>query len=76
VNYVTRVTQLTVAPKGAPVFSEDATTITIEDEGGGEFVIVSQPGRDKDIGIMSDEWPAIRDAIDRMIQETTKGGEA
>ncbi len=75
-NYVTRVTQLTVAPEGAAVFSEDATTITIEDEGGGEFVIVSQPGRDKDIGIMSDEWPAIRDAIDRMIQETRKGGEA
>ncbi len=75
-KYVTRVTQVTVAPDGAAVFSEDATTITIEDEGGGEFVIVSQPGRDKDIGIASDEWPAIREAIDRMIQETRKGGEA
>ena len=74
-NYVTRVTQLTVAPEGEEVFSMDATTITIEDEGGGEFVIVSQPGRDKDIGIMPVEWPAIRDAIDRMIQETRKGGE-
>jgi len=76
VNYVTRLTQLTVAPDGAGILSEQATIITIEDEGGGEFVTVSQPERDSDIGIEPVEWPAIRDAIDRMIQEAKKGGQA
>ena len=38
--YETRVTQLTVAPEGEAIFSEAATTITIDDEAAGEFVKV------------------------------------
>ena len=39
-EYVTRTTQFIVAPQGHNTFSEDATTITITDESGGEFVVV------------------------------------
>jgi hypothetical protein len=68
----TRVTRLTVVPPGDPLFSEMATHVEIEDDAGGEFVAVrqcndnSKPG---EVLIDADEWPAIRDAIDRMISE-------
>ena len=75
-NYVTRVTQLTVVPDGSELFGEMSTVIAIEDEGAGEFVTISQPGQDNKVRIEPVEWPAVRDAIDRMIQETQKGGEA
>ena len=64
----TRTTQLTVLPQGRPVYSEEATTVTIADEVGGEFVIVEQSGDGYGkIGIDRDEWPPIRDAIDKMV---------
>ena len=69
--YETRTTALTVAPVGEPTFSEMATTIGICDEAAGEFVEVKQRGR-VDIGkiqIYPEEWPALRDAIDRMVAE-------
>ena len=61
---------LLVRPVGDPIFSEMATTISIEDEAAGPFVVVEQTGR-TDIGkiaINADEWPAIRSAIDQMIE--------
>lgn len=66
-----RITQLTVLPEGESIFSEMATTITIADEGSGEFVVVDQHGR-TDIGkitIDPREWPALRKAVDRMVRE-------
>lgn len=75
VNYATRVTQVTVSPKDARVFDERSTAVAIEDEGAGEYVTIHQPGHDAKIQIEAAEWPAIREAIDRMIQETRKGGE-
>ncbi len=70
-EYETRVTALTVAPKGEPTFSERATVISINDEAAGEFVEISQPALDglKKIALDCDEWPAIRDAVDRLIAE-------
>lgn len=69
--YETRTLSVIVAPVGADVFSELATKITIEDEGGGEFLSVEQvdvsaAGR---IHIDKIEWVAIRDAIDKMLGE-------
>lgn len=73
-NYETRITQLTVAPAKEPIFSEMATTVTLEDEAAGEYVVVEQLVRDAPgkIAIVPDEWPVLRDAIDRMIQECRK----
>ena len=66
-NYQTRVTQMTILPEGEPVYSEGATRIAIDDEGGGEFVVVSQ---DKgSILIDPEEWRPLRDAIDKMLSE-------
>lgn len=76
--YEIRTTALTVAPVGDPTYSEMATTVEICDEAAGEFVEVAQHGR-VDIGkimINPEEWPAIREAIDRQIAEcrhTTDG---
>ena len=69
--YEIRTTALTVAPVGDSTYSEMATTIAIADEAAGEFVEVTQHGR-VDIGkiqINPEEWPSLREAIDRMITE-------
>lgn len=67
----TRITRLVVAPEGATTFDERATTVEIEDEAAGEFVTVHQVNDDKDAKVAIDpaEWPALREAIDRMIAE-------
>lgn len=65
-----RVTQLTLAPAGEPIFSEEAFQIEIADEAGGESVIVHScmPGYDK-IAINTHEWESLKVAIDEMIKE-------
>ena len=71
IEYETRTTSLTVAPVGAPVYSEQATEVNIVDEAGGEYVEVCQSGRDGlgKIAIGPDEWPALRSAIDAMMAQ-------
>jgi hypothetical protein len=67
-----RITQLTVVPDGKPIFDESATQVEITDEGGGEFLIIRQTGvvgRQNEIRLDDDEWPTIREAIERMIDE-------
>jgi hypothetical protein len=69
-DFERRVTALIVCKKDEPVFSEYATRVEIVDEAAGEFIEVSQPARDGvggKIAIGSDEWPAIRDAIDELL---------
>ncbi len=68
-DYEIRTTKLVVAPKGEEVYSDMCTFVEVTDEAAGEFVMVSQSGR-SDIGkiaISPEEWPAIKDAINRMI---------
>jgi hypothetical protein len=69
--YETRVLSLIVLPEGEAIFSEQATTVTIEDDAGGEFVVIEQSGL-VDAGkirIDPTEWTALKAAIDRMIGE-------
>jgi hypothetical protein len=70
-TYETRTTAVTVAPKGEPLFSEQATTITITDEAGGEYVEIAQSRDDGEgkVLITSEEWPTIRAAVDAMIND-------
>lgn len=68
-QYEHRVTQITVVPEGENLYSEMATQIQIVDEPAGEFIEVSQETR-PDLGkiqISPEEWPTLRDAIDKMI---------
>lgn len=63
-----RMTRLVIAPKGEPIFSERATTVEIDDESGGEFVVIYQHlGDYGKIAIDPTEWPAIRAAVEKMI---------
>lgn len=63
----TRVTRVHVLPEGEPIFSEQAFTVEIDDEAGGEFVVVRDcEGK---IRLNPEEWPALRKAIDRMVKE-------
>lgn len=63
----TRVTRLHVLPEGEALFSEQAYTVEIDDEAGGEFVVVSDcEGK---IRLNPEEWPALRNAINHMVKE-------
>lgn len=68
---VARVIKMQLAPPKAEIFSEYATNVEIEDESGGEFVVVTQqhdqikPGQ---ISINPEEWPQLRALINRMIR--------
>lgn len=69
-NYVVRIKTLAVLPEGDPLFSERCTEITIDDESGGEFVLLRQTGairEGNEIAINPEEWPKLRDAIDGMV---------
>ena len=64
-----RVTQVVVVPEGEPIFSEIGYTITIKDEAAGEFVEIEDHGQESKVSINPEEWPALREAINRMVKE-------
>ena len=68
---ISRVIAMAVLPKDEPIFSERCTEIKIIDESGGEFIEVSQHGHVElgKIQIAPEEWPALRETIERMIAE-------
>ena len=70
-TYETRITKVTVLPKGEPLFHEGATQIEIVDEAGGEYLEVSQCSDKNEGKILIDpyEWPVLKKAIDKMIKE-------
>lgn len=70
-KYETRTLSVIVRPYDHPNYSEMSTTITIVDDGCGEFVEVAQDGRPDfgKIGIDPEEWPTLLSAINRMILE-------
>ena len=69
VEYETRVTQLFVWPKGDHIYNELGFVIEITDEGGGEFVEVSPTTDPGKLRIDLRCWPALRDAIERLLGE-------
>ena len=70
-KYETRTITLMVMPAQDRIFSELATSVSIVDEAAGEFVEVSQSGRQGlgKIAISPEEWPTLRAAIDSMIDQ-------
>lgn len=68
-NYHTQTHALIVKPVNEPIYSEMATIVRIDDEAAGPYVVVEQHGR-TDLGkiaITSEEWPAIQEAISRLM---------
>lgn len=69
-DFEKRIRSVIVLPKGYKVFSEMATTVEINDEGG-EFLRVSQSRSVGTQSILIDpqEWGVLKEAIDEMIKE-------
>lgn len=69
-SYETRATRVHILPAGAPIFDERGFSVEIDDEAGGEFVVVNCNDESCAVGqvrVDPAEWPALRDAIDQMI---------
>jgi hypothetical protein len=67
-----RVTQLTILPEGKAIFEEEATQVEIDDDAGGEYVVIKQdyePKGEQRIEINPEEWPEIRRAVNRIVKE-------
>ena len=71
---ITLTARLCVVPSGKPIYDEAATTIGLDDEGGGLFVTIRQEDNldTNEVKINPEEWPAIRAAVDRMVRECGK----
>jgi hypothetical protein len=61
-----RLAKVTITPENAPLFDDRATSIEIDDEGGGEFIVISQ-SEGRSTRIEKDEWPFLREAINEMM---------
>lgn len=69
-THTSRVTRMHVTPEGAPIFDDSAFSVEIEDDAGGEFVIVNCLDDQCKVGqlrVNPSEWPALRAAIDVMV---------
>jgi hypothetical protein len=75
-KYETRIIKVAVMREGVELSDELQTSVAIEDEGGGEFVVLSQvPAgvkEDQKISIDVSEWPTLRKAIDDMVKRCKK----
>ena len=72
VEYETRTIKVLVGVKGEPMYNELGFVIEITDEGGGEFLeVYSTTGEsgEGNLRIDSRRWPALRDAVERMLKE-------
>ncbi len=69
-HYDTFVKALIVVPAGEPIYSEQATTVSIDDEAVGPFVVVEQSGNSEKVDRISidpTEWPALKAAIETLM---------
>jgi hypothetical protein len=67
--------RITVLPKGEPIFSYQATEISIVDEAAGPFFEIKQfpqVGEEQTIKFNVEEWPIIAKAVGKLIQEIEK----
>lgn len=76
-DYEIRTVALVVNKNGCEIFDDSATRVEIVDEAAGEFVEVRQSASMTNglIGITKEEWPLLREAIDRLISECRESPE-
>lgn len=71
-THTARVTRMHVIPRGVPLYDERGFSVEIDDDAGGEFVVVNchdDQCKAGQIRIDPEEWKAVRDAIDVMVKE-------
>lgn len=74
-NMKTITSRITVLPKGEPIFSYQATEISIVDEAAGPFIEIKQfpqVGDEQTIKFNVDEWLYIAKAVGKILQEIEK----
>ena len=73
-NYIQQTVSMCIRPKGDPLFSEQATTITMVDDAAGAYIEISQDqsAGKQTIGIDAEEWPALKLAIEEMLEIVKK----
>jgi hypothetical protein len=75
-KYETRILKVGFMDEKQYIFDEGVTFIEIADEGGGEFIVLTQnePTGDpkRTISIDAVEWPTLRKAIDDMVKRCKK----
>lgn len=64
-------TAITVLPVGDTIGGDTDTTVRIDDDGAGAFLVLEQHWRAdaNQVRITLEEWPAIRSAVERMFDE-------
>lgn len=69
-EYERVVREIIIKPVGRPIFDELATSIRIDDEAAGPFLVVSQCRDDNKYGVTidSESWPVLRDGIEEMLR--------
>jgi hypothetical protein len=75
-THIVRVTRLSVLPPGESLFSNQCTHLSIVDEAAGEFLEIEQqhddPAHQGSLLLTSEEWPAIKQAIETLLSEIQK----
>ena len=75
-QHETRIIKIVLIPKGKHLYSDQVTSIKIDDEGEGEFVKVNHDDGDgcsqRGIFIEPEQWPTLRDAIEFMVGQCRK----
>ena len=64
-----QVTQITIAPDGEPLFSENAFTVSIIDEGAGGFLRIVSVNDGDTLNLDVHEWVALRKAVNKMAKK-------
>lgn len=67
---ITRITRMHIIPEGEPIYTEKGYTVEIDDESGGEFVVLKDGSITTDsVGVRIDpaDWPAVRDCVEQLI---------
>lgn len=62
--YETRTLSLIVTPVGEPLFCEGATTVRVDDEAAGPYIVLEQ--EEHKVQLNFDEWPSIVAAVEQL----------
>lgn len=65
-SYEIRTLSLIVTPEGEDLFCEGATTVSVDDEAAGPFLVIAQ--EDQKLRVDFEEWPSICAAVAQLKQ--------
>ena len=73
-EYDMTTTEITIKPKGEELFHNMATKVSLDSEGDGAFLVLSQCRDDSngDVRIDPEEWPVVCEAVGVLLAEIRK----